>query len=273
MVDQQRMGVALGSAGEAVMALYALTRLLRSRDLGPSHLTPALDAVHAGAAKLGTELADLFALLGDAAGGHERIADALRLIEPHAMALAERVGTSLGQAASPRLGAKQRLQIERAAEELGRELEGVRVLLGLCVAALHAQPVDLLLANVLDGSPAGMPTFVAQRVEVRIDPPDERAVHGDPRVLWPLLEAAFRELAMPGGQLRLTAAAAEGAATVLRVEQAPPAAGAAHPNGTIQVSLSPQAPMERDVVTRIAEHLGVGYEVDRDGRAVTIRLC
>ncbi len=271
MVDFSRVGTALGAAGESVMALYAIARLLKSRDLGPAQLGPAIEANRTRALRIGPELRQLCELLRRAVSDSPDLDAALRLLEPHAVGLVASLGQAFGQPATARLGAKERLELERKAEQLGSELEGVRSLLGLVAAAVEARPVDLELSSVVDGRSGLEPTFVSRKAEVRVRLEGDRSCWGDPRVLWPLFEAAFRDLASEGEPLVLCAGSTGNGGTRVQIT----AGAALEPksgNGTLKLALGSPISVERDVVRAVARHVGIGYEVAQAEHSITIAL-
>jgi hypothetical protein len=271
MGDPSRVGTALGAAGESVMSLYAIAHLLKSRDLGPARLGPAIEANRTRALRLEPELRQLFELLRATTADSPELGVALSLLEPHAMALAASLAQAFGQPASARLGAKERLELERRAAELGSELEGVRAMLALVFAAAESRPVDLELGSVMDGGSSLEPTFVSHKAEVRVRLDADRSFTGDPRVLWPLIEAAFRELAGQGEELLLCAGSDVAGLVRVQITAGPPAAPKAA-NGTMKLALGSPIRVEREVVRAVARHVGIRYEVVEAEHAVTIAL-
>ena len=273
MGDSSRVGTALGAAGESVMSLYAIAHLLQSRDLGPARLGPAIEANRIRALRLEPELRQLFELLHAATADSPELGAALSLLEPHAMALAASLAQAFGQPASARLGAKERLELERRAAELGSELEGVRAMLALVFAAAENRPVDLELGSVMDGGSSLEPTFVARKAEVRVRLAADRSFTGDPRVLWPLFESAFRDLAGQGqGEELLLCAGSDVDGPVSVQITVGPHFELKAGNGTMKLALGSPISVERDVVRAVARHVGIRYEVAEAEHAITIGL-
>ena len=253
------------------MSLYAIARLLKSRDLGPAQLGPAIEANRTRALRLGPELQQLFDLLRATTAESPELSVAVGVLEPFAMGLAVSLAQAFGQPATARLGAKERLELERKAEQLGGEIEGVRAMLALVFAAAEARPVDLELSSVVDGRSSLQPTFVSRKAEVRVRLEGDRSCWGDPRVLWPLFEAAFRDLAGQGEQLLLCAGSSGNGGTRVHIT----ASAATEPqggNGTLKLVLGTPIPVEREVVRAVARHVGVGYEPVEAEHAINIAL-
>jgi hypothetical protein len=271
MGETSRVGTALGAAGESVMSLYAIVRLLKSRDLGPAQLGPALEANRAQALRLEPVLRQLFELLREATAESPELGSALDLLEPHAMSLGVAFGEAFAQPASTRLGARERLELERRAERLGAELEGVRALLALVAAAVASRPGELDVDSVIEGRSNLEPAFVARTAAVRVRLAGDCGFLGDPHVLWPLLEAAFRDLAGQGDELLLSAGSAGGRPTEVRISASAsvePTSG----NGRLKLALGSPVGIEREVVRAVARHVGFRYEVAEAERAITIAL-
>jgi len=274
------------------MSLYGLARLLKSRDLGPAQIGPAIEANQASALRLVPEMGEVFEQLRAATVDMPYLQEAIRLLEPSAMAIAEAVGATFGRPASARLGAKERLALERGAEHLGSELEAVRAMLGLVLAAAQAQPIDLLLANVMDGRSGHEPTFVARQAEVSVHVESDWGFVADPHVLWPLIEAAFRDVAARGDKLLFHAGTDGNGGTRLRISPAQEASrGAATPatsgsaaaspgrvagealgDGKLRLALGSPLEVERDVARAVARHFGIDYEIAEPAFGITLTL-
>lgn len=275
MGEENTVWTALGATGESVMALYAVARLLRSRDLGPAQLHPAIESNRADALKLGPRLQALFEQLRAATRQSPDLQDAVRVLEPYAYEVADRVADAFSGEGLGRLGASARLQLESRAAQLGSELEGIRMQLELVCAALHARPVDLLLANVVDGRPGHPPTFVAKEAQVRVDLSEDRGFAGDPQVLWSLIEAGLRQLS--AGTDRFVLEARTDGNGGVRVRIVPATERADRPDdddgaADLQLGLGCSNRVEREVISAVARHVGIGYRYADDEPAVTIAL-
>ncbi|MBW2527710.1 MAG: hypothetical protein JRI23_26250 [Deltaproteobacteria bacterium] len=272
MGDQATVWTALGATGESVMALYAVARLLKSRDLGPAQLLPAIESNRADAVKLGARLEELFVRLRAATAHSSDLQDALEVLEPYANDVAAQVAEAFRRNGPARLGASERLLLESRAEQLGAELEGIRLQLELVCAALHAQPVDLLLANVVDGRPGLAPTFVAREASVEVDLADDRGFSGDAQVLWSLIEAGLRQLSTTGDSFVLQAGTDGNGGLRLRIApRATPPAGESD-RRQLRLSLGASIRVEREVIAAVARYLGIGLQFADEAPAVTIAV-
>lgn len=272
MGDQAKEWTALGATGESVMALYAITRLLKSRDLGPAQLVPAVEANRADALKLAPLLRELFGLLQEASNESPHLRAALAELEPFATEVADGVAEAFTRRGLSRLGARERLRLERRAEQLGSDLEGIRAQLELVAATLHARPVELLLANVVGGRSGQAPTFVSRQASIAVDLRDEKGFVGDPRVLWLLFEAALRQLAPQGDHFVLEAQSDDHGGVCVRIRAASDRSDRPGSNGLLRLDLGAPIRVERKVVDALARHLGISFQVDADDPAITIAL-
>lgn len=254
------------------MSLYALARLLKSRDLGPAQLGPAISANRTAALRLAAELGKALDLLRTSCAGSPELRAALDLLAPAAMSLASEIAEAFGAAPRPKLGAKERLRLERSAETLGRQLEGVRSLLTLVWAASESKPAEVLLSDVIDGRGLGDPTFVARRAEVRVELGEDRTCHADPRVLWPLLEASLRQVCQHGQVVKLRVSPDPSGGKCMRVHALVDSAANGHSNGVRQIAVGAPLELEREIVALVARHAGIRYEVTPTAAEVTLSV-
>src|SRR5262245_46478663 len=131
---------------ECVMAIYGITRLLKSRDLGPAQLVPAIESFREEIERHCVSIEPLFAGLRAAAAERGALSDAVAALEPAARRVAESIMKAFS--GTLKLGARQRLKMEREAERLGAELEAVRGLADALHAALLARPVYVTVADL-----------------------------------------------------------------------------------------------------------------------------
>ncbi len=262
----------LGITGESVMALYGIARLLQARELGPAQLRPALESYRSDAASLVGHLDEAFATLSQAMRDAPELSDALGALKPFAMEAARSIAETFGRSGHHRLGARERLELEQQAEQLGGELESIRTQLELLRAALLARPVDLALADLAKGRWRSRPTFVAREVAVRWDLRQDGSFTIDPRVLWALLEAAFRQLSVNGDGSLLVRGRVEKTGQVrAEVRLSPLPAGTKACGDDLRLGLSAPLPVEAAISGAVARHFDI--ELEQDGAdAVTIAL-
>lgn len=172
------------------MALYGMTRLLGTRELGPAQIVPTLEGFRGD---LGLKRERLDQLLGDLAAateGHEHLREAFSLVRPPTVEVLDEVGRVFDRPF--KLGAKQRLELEREAPRLGGRLQAVRSLLDTVLCGLQPQPVPLRLADILDGPLCRPPIFIesTRHLLVACNAP---MVEGEVRVLRPMIEALLRQ--------------------------------------------------------------------------------
>lgn len=272
MGDQTTVWTVLGATKESVMALYGVARLLKSRDLGPAQLAPAIESSRAEALKLRPRLQRLFDLLREPVAESPHLEAALEVLEPYATDVAQEVAEAFSRRGLSRLGARERLLLERRAEDLGAELDGIRAQLELVCAALQFRPVDLLLANVVDGRSGQPPTFVSKEANLLVDLAGDRGFAGDPKVLWPLFEAALRQLSSAGDTFVLQARGNGDDGFRVQIRPADEQDKAEGDAPSVRLSLGSAIRVEREVVGAVARHLGIDYEVADDAPAITIAV-
>jgi hypothetical protein len=113
MGEQATVWTALGATGESVMALYAVARLLKSRDLGPAQLLPAIESNRADALKLASRLQQLFVQMRSAVADSPHLQRAVDVLEPYANEVAGQVAEAFHrEVAAKKLGASERLLVE-----------------------------------------------------------------------------------------------------------------------------------------------------------------
>ncbi len=270
-MGDQRVLTALGITGESVMALYGIARLSRSRDLGPAQLLPPLDAYRADAERLVEQVNALFELLRTSTNG-SRLGNAVSVLEPHANGVASTIAAEFGGTKRSKLGARDRLRLEKQATECGAQLESVRVQLDLLCAALHPQPVELVFADIVDGRWNQKPTFPSRRVEVFWDLRQDEGFCSDPRILWALFEAAFRSLSTRGAETLLVRTRADEHRRVEADIRSYGDATQGQHHGPLQLELGAPIPAEPKVAGAVAEHLHIDVRMTEADQSVTLAL-
>jgi hypothetical protein len=205
----------LGLMNECVMAVYGISRLLKSRDLGPSQLVPAVQAFRDEVCASGASMDPLFRALRSAAAGQSAVCDAVDVLEPTARAVAAEITKAFE--GPLKLGARRRLEMERAADRLGADLEAVRGLAEVLLASLYAGPVYLTLFDLLHGRWYAPPNFVAQTLKVVLEPGDHPGFSVEPRVLRALLEQALHTVVESGVEVAYVSARSDGDSVVVEV--------------------------------------------------------
>ena len=191
------MGEAQGLMAECVMSLYGINRLLRSRKLGPSQLLPSVASVHAEARlKLEQSLAVYDDLANIAARQAPDLTSAISLLASVAAPLGERMDELFG--GIRKLGAAERLTLERGVEQLGGDVQALRNMVELMRAALQPHAATFTLSEILAGKWRPRHAFVARRVDLNISRLHEEPFVADPRVLSILVEDAVGKVVSAG---------------------------------------------------------------------------
>jgi hypothetical protein len=241
---------------ELVMALYGVARVLKSRDLGPAQLMPAIasfrDEVQVQVQ--GSSVEPMFAGLRDAARELGALSGSVETIEGAAREMLADMNAVL--AGSLKLGARQRLAMEREAERIGAELDALRSLADVVYSGLLARPVYVTLDDLLRGRWHMPPTFVRQRVSVLLGEGASNGLVAEPRVARGLLEHAFRQLAADQ-RTELEARARERGARMY-LEIGPRTDDAT--GDTVDLGLATSLPADADVLAAVAGHLDMTFE-------------
>jgi hypothetical protein len=185
--------------------------------------------------------------------------------------MAERVRVSLKAVfrRRRRLGAADRLELERETSRLGGELQAVRSLLEVVLEALVPRPALVSLRDLFNGAVQMRPTFVEREIEVCVVGP-ETPIEGCPRVLQAMIERAVR---------RVTGAGVEKPLVLLR-----------HDNGTAllvgdvanggtrtverhRVELAPVLEVHDAVLDAVAQALGLSTRLEAGDRRMRIDLA
>jgi hypothetical protein len=275
---------------ECVQSLYGIERLLEKRELGPAQILPALNAFATDVEQscrivraLFVELHELSQMAatvdaGDSDVGltrrgaevagdarrprHELLSEAFELIAP----VASRVGDELNALfrRRRRLGAAERLDLERATCRLGGELQAVRSAIEVVLEALAPRPALVSLRDLVGGSVHSRLTFVAKRFEVCVACADA-PIDGCPRVLYALLERAIRHVYDAGVEQPLVLAQrhASGTTTLL-VGDVP--LGASRTVERHRFELGPALEVDDAVLDAVAEALGLSAGPDGERR-------
>jgi len=209
----------LGLMNECVMSVYGISRLLKSRDLGPNQLAPAIEAFRDEVGENEVSMDPLFAALRSGAADQPAVSAAVDALEPTARKVANEIIEAF--AGSLKLGARRRLELERAADRLGAELEAVRGLAEVLLASLYAGPVYLTLFDLLHGRWYAAPNFVQRTLKVLLEPGDHPGFAVEPRVLRALLEEALHGVVESGVEVAYVSARGDGDRVVIEVG-APP---------------------------------------------------
>jgi hypothetical protein len=238
--------------GECVMSLYGIARLLRSRELGPSQLRPTLDAFGVSAKEHCVAMGPLFVELDQAAAGTPRLRRAVAELQRTAAGVASTVLSSFET--TPKLGARQRLELERSADALGAELEAVRRLATALYAALAPRAVVMTLGDLLEARWQVAPTFVSHSITLNLAKAPQARFQGEPLVLRLLVEHALANVSGDGMPVP-SACAREAHAGSRIIVGDPPEGFEAGEQVQLPLGLALQA--EPAIVNELAKHLGV----------------
>ena len=231
------------------MSLYGIHRMLGSRDLGPAQILPTITAF--GTDEYGCHEVDaaLDVLRREAPDdGFRSAIDALR----GALHEAEgRMSTAFSTVA--KLGARERLELERRVEPVGGELQALRDLIEVVQGALHPRPARMTLSELLRGRWRTRPAFVAQTIELHVAAAHDQ-FEADPRVLWGLVERSLAQVADAGVDPPFAALLRSPSGRVLELGDV-----SELPSSTIEratVELGPIAAVAEQVLTAVARHIG-----------------
>ena len=177
------------------MSLYGFVRMLESRDLGPTQLLPPLQAF-AGEVREIREVVPALAALAAAPEIPDAVRPALELLVQASRTITSRTLELFGDAPA-KLGARERLRLEREAASVGTELQGLRDAVQVVDSALHLRPARLTLSELLNGRWRTRPSFVERRVELLVACAHAQ-FEGDPRVLWGLVECSLGAVVAAG---------------------------------------------------------------------------
>lgn len=231
------------------MSLYGIHRMLSSRDLGPAQILPTISAFASDEHRCHVVDVALDALRREAPSDDLRSAlDALRA----ALREAEgRMATAFSTVA--KLGARERLELERRVEPVGGELQALRDLLEVVQGALHPRPARMTLSELLRGRWRTRPAFVAQTIELHVAAAHDQ-FEADPRVLWGLVERSLAQVAEAGVDPPFAALLGSPSGRVLELGDV-----SELPTSTIEravVELGPAAAVADQVLSAVASHIG-----------------
>ncbi len=265
---------AIGAVSEALMALYGIARMLKSRELSGAKVLPAVTAFADDVRALQPQLRLIIATLGNISQEELSLKEAVTAMREPAFAVVSQLEEEFaGQRNRRKLNARDRLHMEMKAVQLGGELEAIRTLINLLYASLEARPADLSVADVVTGRWCNEPTFGSQPIDLALDLPDGIRFLGDPRVTWGLLEGCLRWLLSRGVdcvQLRCFSADDDRAVYL----QLQPCRGeGSSPELPVQrLSLGVHLPVERVVFEAVARHRAIGLTLDQTQNTVTLRV-
>ena len=248
------------------MSVYAIHRMLQSRDLGPKKLLGPVQQFAAETQSCASVVPAITALLDDARP-HGALVEAIEPLRDAAVGLSERIGTSLG--AVSKLGARERLELERQLEPLGAEMQGLRNLLQILEGAIYPRPARLTLAELLAAPARGRPAFVHQTVEVH-STAGGVPFEADPRVMWGLVERSLLRLATSGIVAPFAAVSGRGGRLVIELGDVPAMTATIE---RIKVSLSAPHPMADAVLDAVAARHGASTGGSASQRLVTISVA
>lgn len=231
------------------MSLYGIHRMLSSRDLGPSHILPTIAAFGSEEHRCDEVDAALDMLRRDAPDEPFRSAvDALRAALHDAEG---RMANAFSTVA--KLGARERLELERRVKPVGGEIQALRDLIEVVQGALHPRPARMTLSELLRGRWRTRPAFVAQTIELHVAAAHDQ-FEADPRVLWGLVERSLAQVAEAGVDPPFAALLTTPDGRVLELGDV-----SELPSSTIEravVELGPVAAVADEVLTAVARHIG-----------------
>jgi hypothetical protein len=250
------------------MSVYGLARLLGSRDVGPAQLAAPVEAFNASARQHHALLDRLFGELRDRAGHNDGLAGAVALVEREARRVCGEIDVAFDQ--PPKLKARQRLELERAAQRLGGELEAVRWLAAVVAAAASPRAALVSPGEILGDRWRSGPNFVAEKIDVVVSAGLPAKLYGDPLVLRALLELYLRQLHAAGVSRPALGMKLAGPTVALLVGECEVALSTTIEH--VKLSLGVALAIDEVVLAAAAEHLGIGVAGDPDGRLVTLSL-
>ncbi|MCC6521280.1 MAG: hypothetical protein IT373_01340 [Polyangiaceae bacterium] len=205
---ERRVRTALGVLGEAVSALRGVHELCASRGLGPVQILPAIETFLDSSLGLAGQMRMLFGVLGREAAGSP-LGPAVEALERALPGPLDAVARAFGRSSWAKLGARDRLELERAVGGAAADIDGIRSLCELVYAALHPRLLELGVRELVEShraselararaaqSTAGP---APQALSVLLGIADERSFSADPHVAWGVLEVLLRAVAASGG--------------------------------------------------------------------------
>ncbi|HHH29980.1 MAG TPA: hypothetical protein ENK57_16770, partial [Polyangiaceae bacterium] len=142
------------------MSLYGIDRMLGSRDLGPAQILRTITAFQADDHRCGEVDAALEGLRRDAPD--EQFRGAVHALQAAIHDAQARMASAFDGV--DKLGARERLELERRVKPVGGELQALRDLLEVVRGALHPRPARMTLAELLRGRWRTRPAFVADTI-------------------------------------------------------------------------------------------------------------
>jgi hypothetical protein len=248
---------AIGVLSECLQALYGIHRLLGARDVGPGQLLPMLTEFGGGVAdhcaRVGLGCAELRRLVA-----HD---SALLGVLDWVLPFAEQAGSRMSAAfAGPlKLGAAERLELERACADIGPRAEALRDTLVLVNALLRPRPVALTLRELACGRWAASSTFVERVVPLGLAWAPDQRLEVDPAVLWPLVTRAVSSVATEG-QASLVSLDTLSGRPCLAVARVATLAAADH---EMELALGVSLAHEAEVLDVVATRAGVRVSRER----------
>jgi len=250
------------------MSVYGLARLLGSRDVGPNQLVAPIESFSVSARQHHELLDALFGELGQRVDPGAPLAEAIGLVEGEARRVCHEIGEAFDQ--PPKLKARQRLELERAAQRLGAELEAVRWLAAVIAAALRPRAALVSPAELLGDRWRTGPTFVTQQIKLVVPAGLPAKLHGDPLVLRALLELYVRQVHAEGVQSPALGLTVDGSEVSLVVGQPETSLTTTVQNMKLQLGVA--LPIEPRVLTVAANHLGIGVSSQPGRGLATLSL-
>lgn len=180
------MQQSLGVLSESVMSLYGIRQLLRSHDVGTSQLLPSIEATAVEARDKCAAMAELFRLL-QAHAPTERLRDAVVPLASLAAKTTDALAEAFIRHKPGKLGARDRLALERDAEHYGATLQALRSLAEVAHAAIDPRFATMTLSELTRGAWHTRPTFVSREIDLFIARADQIAIEVEPRILWALV--------------------------------------------------------------------------------------
>jgi hypothetical protein len=259
---------ASGVMGECVMSVYGIARLLGSRDIGSAKLVPPIEAFSASAQQHWDLLHRLFADLGQQADRHDCLRDTVALVAGEA----RRICDELSHAFNPpfKLRARQRLELERAAQRLGGELEAIRWLSVVTAAALNPRTALVSPDELLGDQWRSGPLFVVQKVKLAVPPGLPAKLQGDPRVLRALLEHYVRKVHAAGARPPVLDLQVDGPNVSLGLGKSEGALSTTIEQVTVPLGVA--LDIEEPVLAAVAERVGISVAAEPGGGRATLAL-
>ncbi len=254
--------------GECVMSVYGIARLLGSRDIGPAKLLPPIEAFSASAQQHWDLLHELFAELRQQAVRSGGLVDTVALVEAEARRICGEMSSAFNQPL--KLKARQRLEMERAAQRLGGELEAIRWLSVVTAAALQPRMALVSPDELLGDQWRTGPLFVAQQVMLAVPPGLPAKLFGDPRVLRALLEHSVKTVHAAGAHPPVLGLQVDGSHVRLLVGK--PDDHLAVTIEQVKLPMGVSLAIEEPVLAAVAEWAGIGVVTEPGGGLATLAL-